>query len=153
EGRPLAKKKSTQATKNSAISAASANSAFPLRSFFLCAFLSGLTLLALEVVWFRFLTMYVLSTTMAASLMLAVVLAGIAVGGLIGSLWSTRAAERTAAVVSLLAACAVIASYRGFESLTPGTQVGDWRRILWFACVLTAATSLLSGLFFTLIGN
>jgi len=153
EGRPLLKKKSIQATKNSAISAASANSAFPLRSFVVCAFLSGLTLLALEVVWFRFLTMYVLSTTLAASLMLAVVLAGIAVGGLMGSVWSTRAAERTAAVVSLLAACAVIASYGGFESLTSGTQVGDWRKILWFACVLTAPTSLLSGLFFTLIGN
>jgi spermidine synthase len=135
------------------ISAASTNSAFLLRSFLLCAFLSGLTLLALEVVWFRFLTMYVLSTTLAASLMLAVVLAGIAIGGLIGSVWSKRASERTAAVVSLLAACAVIASYGGFESLTSGTQVGDWRRILWFACVLTAPTSLLSGLLFTLIGN
>jgi len=150
EGRPLPKKKSTQATRNSAVSASSAS---PLRLFLLCAFLSGLTLLALEVVWFRFLTMYVLSTTLAASLMLAVVLAGIAVGGLIGSIFSSRASERTAAVVSLLAACAVVASYGGFESLTSGTQVGDWRRILWFACVLTAPTSLLSGLFFTLIGN
>jgi spermidine synthase len=150
EGRPLSKKPSSQTTKNSAVSA---NSALPLRSFLVGAFLSGLVMLALEVVWFRFLTMYVLSTTMAASLMLAVVLAGIGVGGLIGSVWSTRASERTAAVVSLLAACAVIASYGGFESLTSGTQVGDWRRILWFACVLTAPTSLLSGLFFTLIGN
>jgi spermidine synthase len=134
-------------------SAASANSAFPLRSFLVCAFLSGMALLALEVVWFRFLTMYVLSTTLAASLMLAVVLAGIAVGGLVGSVWSTRASERAAAVVALLAACAVIASYSAFQSLTSGTQVGDWRRILWFACVLTAPTSLLSGLFFTLIGS
>ena len=134
-------------------SAASASSAFPLRSFLVCAFLSGMALLALEVVWFRFLTMYVLSTTLAASLMLAVVLAGIAVGGLVGSVWSTRASERAAAVVALLAACAVIASYSAFQSLTSGTQVGDWRRILWFACVLTAPTSLLSGLFFTLIGS
>ncbi|HEX7797238.1 MAG TPA: fused MFS/spermidine synthase [Vicinamibacterales bacterium] len=146
-GRPIETKKI------SAASASSANSASLLRLFLISAFLSGLTLLALEVVWFRFLTMYVLSTTMAASLMLAVVLAGIAVGGLIGSVWSRRASERTAAVVSLLAACAVIGSYGGFESLTSGTQVGDWRKILWFACVLTAPTSLLSGLFFTLIGN
>src|SRR5262245_23104045 len=34
------------------------------------AFLAGAALLALEVVWFRFLTMYVLATTMAASVML-----------------------------------------------------------------------------------
>ena len=37
-------------------------------------------LLALEVVWFRFLSMYVLITTLAMSLMLAVVLAGIGLG-------------------------------------------------------------------------
>jgi len=140
-------------TKAVAGSASSADSASLLRFSLIAAFLSGLTLLALEVVWFRFLTMYVLSTTLAASLMLAVVLAGIAIGGLIGSVWSKRASERTAAVVSLLAACAVIASYGSFESLTSGTQVGEWRRILWFACVLTAPASLLSGLFFTLIGS
>jgi spermidine synthase len=150
EGRPLPKSRSAQPIKNSAVSA---SSAFPVRMSLICAFLSGLTLLALEVVWFRFLTMYVLSTTLAASLMLAIVLAGIAIGGLIGSVWSTQAPERAAAVVTLLAACAVIASYSGFQSLTTGTQVGDWRTILWFAGVLTAPTSLLSGLFFTLIGS
>ena len=42
--------------------------------------LSGALLLALEVVWFRFLSMYVLVTTLAMSLMLAVVLAGIGAG-------------------------------------------------------------------------
>ena len=141
EGRPLHSKN------------ASVASALPLRALLTAAFLSGMALLALEVTWFRFLTMYVLSTTLAASLMLAVVLAGIAIGGLIGSVWSNRAPERAAAVVSLLAACVVIVTYGSFQSLTSGTQVGDWQKILWFACVLTAPTSLLSGLFFTLVGR
>jgi len=125
-----------------------------------CAFLSGLTLLALEVVWFRFLTLYVLSTTLAASLMLAVVLAGIAVGGLIGSVWASlrrrtpQSREAGAlAFVAFASGSAVIASYGGFQSLTSGTQVGDWQKVLWFACVLTAPTSLLSGMLFTQLGD
>jgi len=157
EGRQLAMKelpkRSSIQKRNSALSAGSADSAFPLRPLLICAFLSGLALLALEVVWFRFLTMYVLSTTLAASLMLAVVLAGIAIGGLIGSLWADRAPGSAAAVVAFLAACAVIVSYGSFQSLTAGTQVGDWRKILWFASVVSAPTALLSGVFFTLIGT
>ena len=46
------------------------------------AFLAGTAFLILEVLWFRFLTMYVLATTLAASMMLASVLAAIGVGGL-----------------------------------------------------------------------
>src|SRR5439155_15758259 len=37
-----------------------------------CAFLAGAILMALEVVWFRFLSMFVVSSTLAVSLMLAV---------------------------------------------------------------------------------
>lgn len=55
-----------------------------------CAFLAGGALLCLEVVWFRFLSMYVLTTTLAVSLMLAVVLAAIGLGGLSASSWLTR---------------------------------------------------------------
>jgi spermidine synthase len=54
------------------------------------AALSGLSFLALEVVWFRFLSMYVLTTTLAMGLLLAVVLAAIAGGGLIASVWLRR---------------------------------------------------------------
>src|SRR5262245_20590260 len=66
--RATAEGRSLPTSKNS--SAVSAVSAFPLRTLLACAFLAGMALLALEVVWFRFLTMYVLSTTLAASLML-----------------------------------------------------------------------------------
>src|SRR5262245_46093387 len=60
-----------------------------ISSLLVASFLSGAVLLALEILWFRFLTMFVLSTTLAAAMLLAVVLASIAVGGLIASAWLT----------------------------------------------------------------
>ena len=120
-----------------------------------CAFLSGAALLALEVIWFRFLTMYVLSTTLAASVMLAVVLAAIAAGGLAAAAWLKRnpLAVRHLPVVACVAGCAVAASYAAFQFLAPGTQIGAWDRMLWLAVALTFPTSLLSGVLFTLLGD
>jgi predicted membrane-bound spermidine synthase len=117
------------------------------------AFLSGGILLALEVVWFRFLSLYVLTTTLAMSLMLAVVLSAIGFGGLAAASWLAR--RRTAvellAAICFVSGCTAIASYRSF-AWTDGAQVADWRRLLWFAIVLTGPTSLLSGMVFTLQG-
>ena len=117
--------------------------------------LSGAILLALEVIWFRFLSMYVLVTTLAMSLMLAVVLAGIAVGGLLASRWL---GVRDRAVNSLpVVACAsgilTTLSYVAFERVTTGTQVGQWYIVLWFALVLTLPAACLSGVLFTFIGE
>jgi spermidine synthase len=119
------------------------------------AAISGAILLALEVVWFRFLTMYVLSTTLAVSLMLAVVLAAIAAGGLIASVWLHRRASGFAVVpaVALLAGCATTLAYGAFGVMTSGTQIGEWYRVLWLACALVVPTSLLSGVLFTLLGS
>ena len=50
------------------------------------AFLSGSLLLALEVVWFRFLGMFVNDTSAVQAVILAVVLLGIGLGGLVASL-------------------------------------------------------------------
>ena len=124
-------------------------------SLLVCSCLSGGTLLALEVVWFRFLTMYVLSTTLAASLMLAVVLAAIGLGGLSAAAWLRRSphAATHLPVVALAAGCAVVASYAAFDVLTTGTQIAAWSRVLWLACVLTLPVSLLSGILFTLLGD
>jgi spermidine synthase len=121
----------------------------------LAAFVAGGNLLALEVIWFRFLSMYVLATTLAMSLILASVLAAIGLGGLAASAWLGRGARAVTGLpaVGLLAGCMTVVSYVSFQSLTQGTQVGDWQRILWFAGVLTVPTSLLSGVIFTLIGE
>ena len=124
-------------------------------SLLACAFLSGAILLALEVLWFRFLTMYVLSTTLAVSLMLAVVLAAIGLGGLAASAWLRWRPDAASGlhVVATLGGCAVVVSYAAFAFLTGGTQIESWHRIVWLASVLTALPSLLSGVFFTLLGD
>jgi len=116
---------------------------------------SGLALLSLELIWFRFISMYVLTTTLAMTLMLAVVLASIAAGGLAGALWARRdpGAPRSVPIVALLMAAAVGLSYWLFGALTSGNQVGDWRRVLWFTMVEAAPVSVLSGLLFTLLGG
>src|SRR5213082_2153973 len=69
-----------------------AHSKFPLifdasyrlpRRLLFISFGTGLIFLALEVIWFRFLRLYVASSPTAFAIMLAIMLAGIGVGGLI----------------------------------------------------------------------
>ena len=120
-----------------------------------CAFLAGGALLALEIVWFRFLSMYVLTTTLAVSLMLAAVLAAIGLGGLAASRWLAleRLTRPRMSTIALMSGCSTALSYLAFQWLTRGTQIGEWHRVLWLACALTAPTSFLSGMLFTLIGD
>jgi predicted membrane-bound spermidine synthase len=74
---------------------------------------AGAVILGLEVIWVRFLRLYVASTALAYSVMLAVVLAGIALGGIISSLISTRSETRRQLLpgLLLLAASATLLSY------------------------------------------
>ena len=115
----------------------------------------GRQLLALEVVWFRFLTMFVLSTTLAASLMLAMVLAAIALGGLVGIGVGEKNPHAAAHLpaIAFAAGTALVASYAGFRWLTSGAQILAWSNTLWLAFVLTFPVSALSGVFFTLVGD
>ena len=119
------------------------------------AALCGALLLGLEVVWFRFLSMYVLITTLATSLMLAVVLCGIALGGALAGIGLRRGAAPAGAVpvAAAIAGLAVIGSYSAFQATTSGTQVGAWTTVLWFACVLTLPVACVSGALFTLLGD
>jgi predicted membrane-bound spermidine synthase len=122
------------------------------------AFLSGGILLALEVVWFRFLLSFTPSSSWVFAVMLAVVLLGIAAGGLVaGSLLGRRAdAHRWAAPVALLAGLGVSASYASFLSVVPPTgadvviTVAGYFRL---AVPLMFPVSLLSGVLFTLLGR
>lgn len=119
------------------------------------ASLAGGVLLALEIVWFRFLTMYVLSTTMTVSVMLAVVLAAIGLGGIAASAWmkARPAASLYLTPLALLSGCVTVATYAAFGRLTSGTQIAEWNRVLWMAAVLAAPTSFLSGVLFTFLGH
>ena len=120
-------------------------------------FLSGFCLLALEVIWFRFLLLFVKGHSIAFAMMLAVALAGIAAGGLIASLWQRLmpAAHRFTAPLAFIAAVAVVASYRYFPSLIEPFGLESITRpeaIVRVSLPLMFPVSFISGMFFPLVG-
>lgn len=118
-----------------------------------CAALAGFAMLALEVIWFRFLSLFILTTTETISEMLAVVLGGIALGGFAAARWlpGTRTTNLAASVAATGAAAAVTLSYFAFR-FTTGIQIGAWSTIAWLALVLTLPASIASGALFTVVG-
>jgi spermidine synthase len=122
------------------------------------AFLAGATLLALEVVWFRFLQLFVYGTSFIFAVMLAVILLGIGVGGVIAARWLgwDPRAHRFAPLVALAAGLAVEICYATFD---PHVGVSglvfttdDTAGALSLFLRLMLPTSVLSGLLFTLLG-
>src|SRR5262249_8881332 len=100
----------------------SPHSKFPLRieasyrppwRLLLISFGTGCILLCLEVVWFRFLRLYVPSSPPAFAIMLAVVLAGIGFGGFVSGALHRRSIRpnHLLSVLLLLAAIATLLSY------------------------------------------
>jgi predicted membrane-bound spermidine synthase len=77
---------------------------------------AGAVFLGLEVIWVRFLRLYVASTSIAFSVMLAVVLAGIGLGGIAASLIPDRVLRRQhlMPLLLILAASATLLSYAFF---------------------------------------
>ena len=118
---------------------------------------AGFCLLALEVVWFRFLLLFVKGSSDAFPVMLGVVLAGIALGGLVASLWMRVApgAHRFAAVLACAAAVATVASYARFPStIAPFalTSITQPAAILRLSLPLMLPASFVSGMFFPIVG-
>lgn len=130
---------------------------FAGRRLLIAAFLSGGTLLALEVIWFRFMTLFVVSTSLVFTFMLAVILAGIGLGGLLGGLLLGRHSSTLSQFAGLVAlACGVlcIATYAGFQiGLPNGFWTHDWKLILSASVRLMFPVSLLSGVLFTWLGE
>jgi spermidine synthase len=130
----------------------------PTRRLLATAFVAGGLLLALEVVWFRFLAMFCVSSALTFSLLLAVVLAGIGCGGLVGAAWLARrdmAPQGLGAVLSL-AGLLVVALYAGFNAVPSwlgGVRFVGARPILILAAFLTFPVSFASGTVFTLLGE
>src|SRR6266498_4808958 len=77
------------------------------------SFGTGCVLLCLEVIWFRFLRLYVASSPTAFAIMLAMVLAGIGIGGFVaGAVFrSSRRSNQMLAILLLAAAILVLVSY------------------------------------------
>jgi len=122
------------------------------------SFGTGLILLALEVIWFRFLRLYVVSSPLAFAVMLAVVLAGIGLGGVAAGAISRRSitSNRLVSVLLLLAAIAVLFSYLLFPGEAVKTAAGafsiaSWWQIALLCLALMFPVSFLSGLVFPTI--
>jgi predicted membrane-bound spermidine synthase len=120
------------------------------------AFLAGAGLLALEVIWFRFLQLFLFGTAPTFAFMLAVILLGIGAGGLVASFWLRRdpTGHRWLPAVAALAALATTASYAAFSPFTGGAafSISQPGATLALSLRLMFATSLLSGLVFTFQG-
>jgi predicted membrane-bound spermidine synthase len=126
------------------------------RRILAAAFLCGMALLALEVIWFRFLALFVQSTSLAFALLLAVVLLGIGTGGLAAAAWLRRTpgAAQYVQPILLLAGALTLLTYAGFGSLG-GLEAQSSRtaRIFGLSFFLTFPVSLLSGASFTLLAQ
>ena len=121
-------------------------------------FLSGGILLALEVVWFRFLLAFTPASAWTFAVLLAVVLFGIAAGGLTASVllgWRPDA-HRWAPLAAVAAGVGVVWSYATFVEVAPSaratllTTLGDYFEI---SLPLMFPVSFLSGLLFPLLGR
>ena len=131
------------------------------RTLLAAAALCGGTLLALEVVWFRFLMLFNFGTSRTFAYMLAVVLAGIALGGLCGAVWvkrSRRSLSTGMTLSSLAAGLMTVVSFAGptllmiFEPVRPDIDLTG-RATLLHAIPVMMPVSVLSGFLFTLIGE
>ncbi len=126
----------------------------------LAAFGAGAVFLALEVVWFRFLSLFVYGTSLVFAVMLAVVLVGISLGGLAGGRWLSDSprARRLLPSLALLAGCGVLASYAAFEgvfraALSPGHAAAAIPHVALLAVPLMLPVAFLSGVLFPAIGD
>ena len=126
----------------------------PWRLLF-ASFGTGCTLLCLEVIWFRFLRLYVVSSATAFAVMLAIVLAGIGLGSLVAGAIHRRSAQlnQFLPVLLLLAAIAVLSSYLFFPGETVRTPAGafslaSWHQIALLCLALMFPVAFLSGILF-----
>jgi spermidine synthase len=141
----------------------SAHSKFPLRldvryrppwRLLFVSFGTGFILLALEVIWFRFLRLYVASSPTAFAIMLAVVLAGIGLGGVVAGVIHCRSKtlNHLLPILLLLAAIATLLSYLFFpgELIQAHTDVFDlrWWQIALLSTAFMFPVALISGVLF-----
>jgi spermidine synthase len=119
---------------------------------------TGAILLCLEVVWFRFLRLYVASSSRAFSVMLAVVLAAIGLGGVVSAAIPRRVTRSNLflPILLLLAAMTVLLCYVFFPAQAVQTDTGlfnldSWRQIGLLSLALMFPVAFLSGILFPTI--
>jgi len=121
-------------------------------------FLAGAALLALEVVWFRFLLLRVHSSTRSFAVMLMAVLLGIGCGGLAAGAWLRRSpqAYRLFGPLALAAGAIAVGSYAGADRLVggfDGPALSGFGEVARAALAMMLPVSLISGLLFTFAGR
>src|SRR5437764_2291190 len=120
------------------------------------SFGAGCILLALEVIWFRFLRLYVASSATAFSLMLAIVLAGIGLGGIASGALLKRMRQSALSILLVTAAILTLLCY----ILFPVPKLGEgeknfylesWSQIAVISIALMFPVAFLSGVLFPAI--
>ncbi|MGH8120088.1 MAG: fused MFS/spermidine synthase, partial [Gammaproteobacteria bacterium] len=127
------------------------------RNLFVSAFLSGMALLALEIVWFRFLQLFQFGTSQIFATMLAIVLSGIGTGGLLASLCHRKKINtvKYINVLALAAGLLTLITYMFFDefyfslSLVPASTFSP---LLPYNIFLMFPVSVVSGILFTSLG-
>jgi spermidine synthase len=126
-------------------------------SLLVAAGITGGILLALEVVWFRFLQFFTPGLALSFAVMLAVVLLGIAVGSFLAGVWLRRDQDAPLLVppVAFAAGVTAMLGYARFEDIVAVVGVDytpSARAIALFSFGLMGPTCVLSGMIFTLLG-
>jgi len=127
------------------------------RGLVLAAFLCGGIALALEVLWFRLLLMFVYGTSLAFAVLLAVVLSGVAAGGLLAGSVLRRSPKAALWLppFALLAGTLTVWTYAASpESLAPRgpAPIATLGQLALPALALMLPTCVVSGLLFTFLG-
>jgi spermidine synthase len=120
------------------------------------SFGAGCALLALEVIWFRFLRLYVASSATAFSVMLAIVLSGIGLGGVFSGALSKRIQQSALPLLLIVAAILTLACYVFFPipKLAQGEKnfyLESWSQIALISIALMFPVAFLSGILFPAI--
>jgi len=122
------------------------------RWLLLAAAIAGFTLLGLEVVWFRFLLHFMFGSSRTFAILLATVLAGIGLGGLLGGRLATLEdrALRLLPGAAMLTGLVCIVLYWSFPA---GPRNHDWGPTFIHGLSLMFPVAFLSGVLFTLLGT
>src|SRR5438270_474952 len=122
------------------------------------SFGAGCILLTLEVVWFRFLRLYVASSATAFSLMLAIVLAGIGLGGATSGALSKKITRQQTLLPILLVTAAILTLLCYIAFPVPKLGEGEknfylesWKQIALISIALMFPVAFLSGVLFPAI--
>ena len=129
-----------------------------IKGYILPTFLTGFLLLALEIIWFRYLLIHQVGTSLIFSLMLATILTGIGLGGLISTRikkWKTNL-HILVINLSLIATVSVVLSFFIHHILIQHFFYAVRTEIvfsIFSAVILMLPTSIISGVLFPLYGE